>query len=120
MENIPSLTDDEYALIRRQGLGASDSSILLGVNPYKTKDQLIIEKRSKHITDEERAVKLKDAVRKGFDLVTLGLSRVSAEAPYVLPLAGFWLRFTDPIMHNTHFRELVNAQKELCDIITKR
>lgn len=75
MEDIPSLTDEEYALIRRQGLGASDSSILLGVNPYKTKDQLIIEKRSKHITDEERAVKRKDAVRKGFDLEPLILQK---------------------------------------------
>jgi predicted phage-related endonuclease len=75
VENIPSLTDDEYALIRRQGLGASDSSILLGVNPYKTKDQLIVEKRSKHITDEERAIKLKDAVRKGFDLEPLILQK---------------------------------------------
>ena len=75
VENIPSLTDDEYALIRRQGLGASDSSILLEVNPYKTKDQLIIEKRSKHITDEERAVKRKDAVRKGFDLEPLILQK---------------------------------------------
>ena len=75
MEDIPSLTDEEYALIRRQGLGASDSSILLGVNPYKTKDQLIIEKRSKHITDEERTVKRKDAVRKGFDLEPLILQK---------------------------------------------
>ena len=63
---------------------------------------------------------IKGILRKGFDLITLGLSRVSAEAPYVFPLAGFWLRFTDPIMHNTHFKELANAQKELCDIITKR
>ena len=66
VENVQALDDEEYALARRKGLGASDSSILLGVNPYKTKDQLIIEKRSKHITDEERAVKMKDAVRKGF------------------------------------------------------
>ena len=75
VEDIQSLSDDEYALARRQGLGASDSSILLGVNPYKTKDQLIIEKKSKHITDEERAIKMKDAVRKGFDLEPLILQK---------------------------------------------
>ena len=68
IENVPDLDDDEYALIRRQGLGASDSSVLLGVNPYKQKHDLIVEKRSKVITDEERAIKKKEAVRKGFDL----------------------------------------------------
>lgn len=71
IEDVQALDDDEYALARRQGLGASDSSVLLGVNPYKNKDQLIIEKRSKIITEEERNVKLKDAVRKGFDLEPL-------------------------------------------------
>lgn len=75
IEDIQSLSDDEYALARRKGLGASDSSILLGVNPYKNKEQLIIEKKSKHITDEERAIKLKDAVRKGFDLEPLILQK---------------------------------------------
>lgn len=75
VENVQALDDEEYALARRKGLGASDSSILLGVNPYKTKDQLIIEKRSKHITDEERAIKMKDAVRKGFDLEPLILQK---------------------------------------------
>ena len=65
------MTDEEYALVRRQGLGASDSSVLLGVNPYKQKHDLIVEKRSKVITEEERAIKMKDAVRKGFDLEPL-------------------------------------------------
>ena len=75
IENVSDLSDDEYALARRKGLGASDSSILLGVNPYKQKTDLIIEKRSKTITDEERAIKMKDAVRKGFDLEPLILQK---------------------------------------------
>lgn len=75
MEDIQAMAEDDYALARRSGLGASDSSILLGVNPYKTKDDLIIEKRSKTITDAEREIKKKDAVRKGFDLEPLILSK---------------------------------------------
>ena len=75
IENVQALSDEDYALARRAGLGASDASVLLDVNPYKTKDQLIIEKRSRHITDEERAIKDKDAVRKGFDLEPLILQK---------------------------------------------
>lgn len=86
VEDIPSLTDDEYALVRRQGLGASDSSILLGVNPYKNKDQLIVEKRTKHITDEERAIKHKEAVRKGFDLEPLILQKYAKLMECELPI----------------------------------
>jgi predicted phage-related endonuclease len=72
---VSALEEDEYALVRRKGLGASDSSVLLGVNPYKQKSDLIIEKRSKKITEEERAIKMKDAVRKGFDLEPLILQK---------------------------------------------
>jgi predicted phage-related endonuclease len=75
VEDISALSDEEYALARRKGLGASDSSVLLGVNPYKQKSDLIVEKRSKVITDEERAIKMKDAVRKGFDLEPLILQK---------------------------------------------
>lgn len=75
VENVQALSDDEYALARRKGLGASDSSILLGVNPYKQKSDLIVEKRSTIITEEERAIKMKDAVRKGFDLEPLILQK---------------------------------------------
>ena len=77
IEDVQALDDDAYALARRKGLGASDSSVLLGVNPYKTKDQLIVEKLSKYITDEERKIKLKDSVRKGFDLEPLIIQKFS-------------------------------------------
>lgn len=75
IENIADLSDDEYALARRKGFGASDSSVLLGVNPYKQKHDLIVEKRSTIITEAERAIKMKDAVRKGFDLEPLILQK---------------------------------------------
>lgn len=86
VNDVDILSDDEYALIRRQGLGASDSSVILGCNPYKQVDQLIIEKRSKEITDEERAIKQKEAVRKGFDLEPLILSKFSKLMDTELPL----------------------------------
>ena len=75
IENVQALEEDEYALARRQGLGASDSSILLGVNPYKDINKLIVEKRSRTITDEERSIKNKEAVRKGYDLEPLILQK---------------------------------------------
>ena len=75
IENVQALEEDEYALARRKGLGASDSSILLGVNPYKDINKLIIEKRSTVITSEERAIKNKEAVRKGYDLEPLILQK---------------------------------------------
>lgn len=66
--NIGALPNDAYALLRRNGFGASDSSILLGVNPYKTLSQLILEKATPRLTAEEKAVGETVAVRKGNDL----------------------------------------------------
>lgn len=72
------LDADDYALARRQGLGASDSSVILGVNLYKSVNQLMLEKRSTKVTAEEREVKMKEAVRKGFDLEPLILQKFAA------------------------------------------
>ena len=69
--DIDQYSNDEYIILRRQGFGASDSSVLLGVNPYKTLPELIKEKASNVITAEERAVGEKAAVRKGVDLEPL-------------------------------------------------
>jgi hypothetical protein len=69
--NIDQYSNEEYALLRRHGFGASDSSIILGVNPYKTRDELIQEKISKTLSEEEKAVGEKVAVRKGRDLEAL-------------------------------------------------
>ena len=69
--DIDQFSNDDYIILRRQGFGASDSSILLGVNPYKTLPELIKEKASNVITAEERAVGEKAAVRKGRDLEPL-------------------------------------------------
>lgn len=59
-----------FAMVRRVGFGASDSSKLLGVNPFAdgTVEKLIEEKRSKIITASELAIGQMVNVRKGNDL----------------------------------------------------
>jgi predicted phage-related endonuclease len=78
IEDMASLSAEDpaaFAMARRSGLGASDSSIYLGVNLYKTVDQLITEKRSVGLTPEEIEVSNKEAVRKGRDLEPIILDK---------------------------------------------
>ena len=58
---------EAFALIRRQGLGASDSSIILGVNNWTTVEQLIEQKNTRTITPEEIEIGNKPNVRMGRD-----------------------------------------------------
>lgn len=69
---------DAFVQLRRQGLGASDSAIYLGVNPYSTWEDLVVQKCSKEVTEEERAVGEKETVRKGADLEPLILNKFEA------------------------------------------
>lgn len=74
IENIDEVlerSNEEFAILRRQGLGGSDSSIILGVNPYTSRAELINQKASDILTEEEKAVGEKVAVRKGNDLEPL-------------------------------------------------
>lgn len=66
--NIDQYPNEEYALLRKNGLGTSDSSVVLGVNPYTSRSDLIAEKSRDYLTEEELAVGDKSAVRKGRDL----------------------------------------------------
>ena len=66
--DIQSLSHEEYALARKNYFGASDSSILCGVNLYKQMSALIEEKNTKELTKEEMEVGEKPIVRKGYDL----------------------------------------------------
>lgn len=75
VKNIAALPNEEYAAKRRYGLGGSDSSIVLGVNPYKSRDELIKEKARDFLTAEEKAVGDKVAVRKGRDLEPLVIQK---------------------------------------------
>ena len=69
--NIDQYPNQEYALLRKNGLGTSDSSIVLGVNPYTTRSDLIAEKCRNYLTEDELAVGDKSAVRKGRELEPL-------------------------------------------------
>ena len=69
--NIDKYPNEQYALLRKNGLGTSDSSIVLGVNPYTSKNDLIAEKCRNYLTEEELEVGTKSAVRKGRELEPL-------------------------------------------------
>lgn len=64
-----------FIKLRRNGFGASDSSIILGVNPYEDLPNLLAKKMSNVVTTEELAVGDKENVRKGADLEPLILSK---------------------------------------------
>ena len=79
VEHIDQVSEEEYAMLRKESFGGSDSSILCGVNLYKTLNQLIKEKNCKYITDEEREVGNKAIVRKGKDLEPIILDKAAQE-----------------------------------------
>ena len=79
IDHIDQVSEEEYAMLRKESFGGSDSSILCGVNLYKTLNQLIREKNCKYITDEEKEVGNKAIVRKGKDLEPIILDKAAQE-----------------------------------------
>lgn len=79
VENVQSLSHEEYALVRKNYFGASDSSILCGVNLYKSIEDLIKEKNCKFITQEEKEVGEKPIVKKGYDVEPITLQKAEEE-----------------------------------------
>lgn len=79
VKDVQSLSHEEYALVRKNYFGASDSSILCGVNLYKSIEDLIKEKNCKFITQEEKEVGEKPIVKKGFDVEPITLQKAEAE-----------------------------------------
>lgn len=75
VEDILNLTEEEYRLARANTLGASDSSKLLGVNPFPngTIDNLIYEKIN-NVFDE--TIGQKASVRMGKDLEPFILNKI--------------------------------------------
>ena len=73
--NVQDMSHTDYALARKNYFGASDSSILCGVNLYKNMSQLIAEKNAKYLTKEELEVGEKPIVRKGYDLEPIILNK---------------------------------------------
>lgn len=77
IKNIDQKNNEEFALARRDGFGGSDSSILLGVNPFTTLRELILQKCRTELTKEEKEVGNLAAVRKGNDLEPLVIEKAS-------------------------------------------
>lgn len=79
VKDIQSMDHETYALLRKNSFGASDSSVLCGVNLYKSLDELLVEKNTKYLTAEEKEVGEKAIVRKGYDLEPIILGKAEAE-----------------------------------------
>ena len=97
IENIDEVlaNNEDFALIRKNGLGGSDSSAVLGVNPYTSKQQLIQEKARDQLTAEEKAVGDKVAVRKGRDLEPLIIEKATKALGIDVFKPSDMYRFTD-------------------------
>jgi len=65
------MTPEKFTLSRKDGLGTSDSSVVLGVNPYTKVSELIKEKLRTYVTEEEKMIGQKSAVMKGNHLEPL-------------------------------------------------
>lgn len=76
--DVSAQGEEAFALARRQGLGASDASVYLGLQAqWKSTTDLIAEKLRVGYTNEEREIAQKDVVRKGKDLEPLNLGWAS-------------------------------------------
>lgn len=95
IEDIQSLSEEEYALARKDYFGASDSSILCGVNLYKDMNALIKEKNAKYLTAEEKEVGKKPIVCKGRDLEPLILDKAQKELGMIVYKPSDMFKFKD-------------------------
>ena len=77
VENIDSVSKEEFTQLRRQGFGGSDSSVLVGVNPFNTISDLIQSKLRTELSEEEKAIGKLAAVRKGNDLEPLIITKAT-------------------------------------------
>lgn len=78
IEDMAKMAEEDkeaFTLNRRKGFGASDSSILLGVNHWTTREQLIAQKNTDYITEDELEIGNKPQVRMGADLEPLILQK---------------------------------------------
>jgi predicted phage-related endonuclease len=76
LEDMDKLTQEEFAMARRDGIGASDMSAILGaMDKFKTADDVLREKLLTIYTDEEKAIGEKVNVRKGRDLEPMILDK---------------------------------------------
>lgn len=77
VKDIDSVSKEEFTQLRRMGFGGSDSSMLLGVNPYQDINDLIQSKVRTELSEKEKEVGRLAAVRKGNDLEPLIISKAT-------------------------------------------
>lgn len=77
VENIDQVSKEEFTKLRRNGFGGSDSSVLVGVNPFSTINDLIQSKTRTELSEEEKAIGKLAAVRKGNDLEPLVITKAT-------------------------------------------
>lgn len=71
-----TMSPEEFAMMRRNGLGASDMSAVLGtMDKFRTRDDVLQNKLQLTWTEEEQAIGEKVNVRKGNDLEPLILQK---------------------------------------------
>ena len=77
VENIDNVSKEDFTQLRRGGFGGSDSSVLVGVNPFSTIPDLIQSKIRTELSEEEKAIGKLSAVRKGNDLEPLIINKAT-------------------------------------------
>ena len=95
VKNIDSVSKEEFTQLRRIGFGGSDSSMLLGVNPFSDVSDLIASKVRTELSEEEKEVGKLTAVRKGNDLEPLIISKASEILDTVVFKPPHMYRFKD-------------------------
>lgn len=77
VRNIDQVSKEEFTQLRRQGFGGSDSSVLVGVNPFSNISELIQSKLRTELSAEEKTIGQLASVRKGNDLEPLIVTKAS-------------------------------------------
>lgn len=95
VENIDNVSKEEFTQLRRGGFGGSDSSTLVGVNPFNTITDLIQSKVRTELSEEEKAIGQLAAVRKGNDLEPLIITKATEILSTVVFKPPHMYRFKD-------------------------
>lgn len=109
-----SVKDKEaFCLMRREGIGGSESGTLLGVNKFKDIDTLIKEKCITGVTDEERAVGEKATVRKGADLEPIILHKFSEWSGFTVEKPEAMYRMKDYPSMTINFDGVIEIDEDV-------
>ena len=95
VKNIDQVSKEEFTQLRRNGFGGSDSSVLVGVNPFSSVGDLIQSKLRTELSEEEKAIGKLASVRKGNDLEPLIITKATEILKTVVFKPPHMYRFKD-------------------------